>query len=290
MKKSLGHLPKYKKEELKEIVNIIQTVVKKKAEMIILFGSYARGDWVEDIYTEGHITYEYKSDFDILVVVKTRTFVNTENVWRKIEDLFEKSTVVKTRVSLIAHDIEFINRMLAKGQYFFSDIKKEGIYLYNTGKFKLARRRKLKPLERKESAQKDYDHWFNSAGEFLEFFQIATDKRYLHKAAFELHQATERYLAALLLVFTGYKPKTHDLKELVQSASNQDPTILTVFPKTEKLEKKRFSLLRRAYIDARYDMENFKVTREDLQWLGERVRKLRDITEKVCRKKISSFV
>ena len=85
-------------------------------------------------------------------------------------------------------------------------------------------------------------------------------------------QATERYLAALLLVFTGYKPKTHDLKELVHSASNQDPAVLTVFPQTDKLEKKRFSLLRRAYIDARYDMENFKVTKEDLQWLGDRVR------------------
>ncbi|MCG8333900.1 MAG: HEPN domain-containing protein, partial [Proteobacteria bacterium] len=96
-------------------------------------------------------------------------------------------------------------------------------------------------------------------------------------------------LAALLLVFTGYKPKTHDLKELVQSASNQDPSLIMVFPKTDKLEKKRFSLLRRAYIDARYDMENFKVTREDLQWLGERVRKLRDITADTCRKKISSF-
>ena len=28
--------------------------------MIILFSSFARGDWVDDIYTEGHITYEYK--------------------------------------------------------------------------------------------------------------------------------------------------------------------------------------------------------------------------------------
>ncbi len=285
----MGHLPKYKKEELKEIVNVIRTAVKKKAEMIILFGSYARGDWVEDVYTEGHITYEYKSDFDILVVVKTRTFANTENVWRKIEDLVEKSVVVKTRVSLIVHDIESVNRMLTKGQYFFTDIKKDGIYLYNSGKFKLARRRKLKPLERQQSAQKDYDHWFTSAGEFLDYFDFGFQKNRLHTAAFELHQATERYLAALLLVFTGYKPKTHDLKELVQSAANQDPVLLTVFPKTDKLEKKRFSLLRRAYIDARYDMENFKVTREDLQWLGERVRKLRDITEKICRRKISGF-
>lgn len=36
--------------------------------MVILFGSYAKGEQVEDIYSEKGTTYEYKSDFDILVV------------------------------------------------------------------------------------------------------------------------------------------------------------------------------------------------------------------------------
>ena len=63
MKTSLTHLPKHKREELKEITSIITSKV--EVEMVILFGSYARGNWVEDTYTEGHITYEYKSDYDI---------------------------------------------------------------------------------------------------------------------------------------------------------------------------------------------------------------------------------
>ena len=37
-----------------------------KLEKIILFGSYARGTWVEDGYVKAGITYEYKSDFDLL--------------------------------------------------------------------------------------------------------------------------------------------------------------------------------------------------------------------------------
>jgi hypothetical protein len=44
MKKSLAHLPKHKREELKLVTEIIldecPTVL-----MVILFGSYARGDW-----------------------------------------------------------------------------------------------------------------------------------------------------------------------------------------------------------------------------------------------------
>ena len=68
MKRSLSHLPKHKQQELNEITSI--TKANPGVEMVILFGSYARGDWVEDIYTEGHITYEYKSDFDILICLK----------------------------------------------------------------------------------------------------------------------------------------------------------------------------------------------------------------------------
>lgn len=46
MKTSLFHLPSHKQEELRIISDAILTRV--PAEMIILFGSYARGEWVED--------------------------------------------------------------------------------------------------------------------------------------------------------------------------------------------------------------------------------------------------
>ena len=39
--------------------------------MIILFGSYARNEWVEEKYDEEH--YKYQSDFDILVIVETKS-------------------------------------------------------------------------------------------------------------------------------------------------------------------------------------------------------------------------
>jgi predicted nucleotidyltransferase len=66
MKTTLSHLPQHKQDQLKALTQII--LDKVPAEMIILFGSYARGDWVED-YQE---KYEYVSDFDILIVTKDR--------------------------------------------------------------------------------------------------------------------------------------------------------------------------------------------------------------------------
>jgi len=50
---------------------------------------------------------------------------------------------IKTPISPIVHDIDFINRRLEKAQYFFSDIKKQGIVLYDSGQLKLKEPREL---------------------------------------------------------------------------------------------------------------------------------------------------
>ena len=64
MRDSLAHLPKNKRNDLARIVERIRERV-DSIQMIIPFGSYARGKWVEDTCTKGHITYEYISDFDV---------------------------------------------------------------------------------------------------------------------------------------------------------------------------------------------------------------------------------
>jgi predicted nucleotidyltransferase len=71
MKKSLTHLPQHKQDELELIKDVILEKI-PDVRIIMLFGSYARGDWVEDIHTEGHNTHVYESDFDILVATKTK--------------------------------------------------------------------------------------------------------------------------------------------------------------------------------------------------------------------------
>ena len=116
MKISLNHLPQRKKGELARIVSIIRESA-RQAEMIILFGSYARGDAVEDVTTEGNTTYEYSSDFDILVIVESKALADNTDLWHSIEDEAGKLPV-QTPIKIIAHEIEFVNNKLSKGQYF----------------------------------------------------------------------------------------------------------------------------------------------------------------------------
>jgi predicted nucleotidyltransferase/HEPN domain-containing protein len=287
MKKSLAHLPKYKRDELRRVKEIIldecPTVL-----MIILFGSHARGDWVEDRHVEDGVLHEYLSDFDIMVIVRSNRIVNSKDTWRRAETRARRPPN-RTQTTLIVESIETVNNALARGHYFYTDIKKEGILLYDTGEFQLARARKLDPRERRGNARAHFEQWFTSAQEFYGYYESGLEKGQYKSAAFLLHQAVERFFDATLLVFTNYRPRLHDLETLSHMVAGCDPAFLTVFPRATDEEKERFELLRRAYVEARYN-PGYKITREQLEYLAQRVKKLQDLTKKICEARIEAYL
>ncbi len=287
MKESLNHLPQRKRGELARIVSIIRDKA-PTTEMIILFGSYARGDAVEDVTLQGNTTYEYSSDFDILVIVEDESLANKNIFWYSIEDKAGKLPV-QTSVTLIAHDINFVNRKLEKGQYFFSDIKAEGVALYDSKNYKLAEAKKLSPKQRLGQAKADFKQWFESANGAYRQFKHAMDDRDYKWAAFMLHQAAECFYGTVLLVYTNYKPKTHKLDKLRKMVGQHDPVFFKTFPLDTDEERHCFDLLRQAYVKARYD-ENYKITPQELKYLARCVELLREQTETSCNTKMESFV
>jgi HEPN domain-containing protein/predicted nucleotidyltransferase len=286
MKRSLSHLPERKKYEVCKVREIILQC-EKKCEMIILFGSFARGDWVEDKYFEDHITYEYQSDFDILILVRSRGKAS-KGPWMQIERAIRENPNIKTPVSIIVHTVDEFNEKIRHAEYFFNDIKKEGIILHDSGNFKLERRRKINLKLRIEKAEEDFGYWNEKAKDFYDNYEFCCSKQKYETAAFMLHQAAEHAYTALLLVYTGYKPKLHDLEKLGDQAVQHDPRFLAIFPRQTKEQKKRFELLKNAYIDARYK-KDYKITPEELEYLGERVKALHDLTQKSCTEKIKSL-
>jgi HEPN domain-containing protein/predicted nucleotidyltransferase len=289
MKKSLAHLPLYKKQELKRLKSIILEKA-PTAQFIILFGSHARGDWVDDEYTEGHITYSYKSDFDILVITDDKETCTNESLWMQVENeyyglFYSQRTPVD---DIIRHHIQEVNNKLREGHYFFSDIKKEGILLYDSGNYKLERRRKIDPARRLEIAVEDFEQWFESANEFYWGYESFFKRKSYKNAAFMLHQATERFYSAVILVFSGYRPKLHNIEKLGTTAASHYPEFIKIFPRKNAEEKRLFQLLKDAYIDARYK-KDYSITKDELTYLAKRVEKLRNLVEKACKAKIKSL-
>ncbi|RFA29888.1 hypothetical protein CAI21_08625 [Alkalilimnicola ehrlichii] len=286
MKTDISHLPDNKQRELRLIVETITALV--DVELIVLFGSYARGNWVEDSYVEGHITYEYRSDYDLLVVTDLVRTKKSKPLWSKVEQRVHEHPALKTWPNLIVEDCRPLQKHLQEGHYFYTDLYKEGIVLYDSGRVELEPPRELDAKERKEQAQEDFEFWFNSADEFFIDFQNAFERGSYAKAAFELHQSVERFYNTVLLVYTGYKAKQHDIEKLRKQVVTCDPRFIPVFPHVTKEDKKRFELLKKAYIESRYN-KKFKASREDLEWLAQRVEHLRSLVEQSCRERIQSF-
>lgn len=284
MQTSLEHLPAQKQRELARILEIIRSKV--EVELVILFGSFARGDWVSDNYVEDSVTYEYQSDFDILVVAKSKKLEENSGIWNALEDIFLKTPGIKTPVNLIVDNIHFVNDRILEGNYFYTDIKKEGILLYTSGNFNLSEPKVLSQVEQQKLAARDYDFWYKKAQSFLKDFQHNMEDEEWNNAAFHLHQVTEALLVAVALVFTGYRPKTHDIGKIEALVVDHLPNIRDIFPRKTEEQRHNFELLRKAYVDSRYKAD-YVISKEELLYLMECVENLMTLVVTVCAKKIT---
>lgn len=284
MKTSLSHLPQIKQEQILQITEIIKEVA--VPEKVILFGSYAKGKYVEHRYTGSDgILYEYISDYDFLVVTKD----SPVKAYELDDEITTRAEKIQPALNIEIHEINYINEGLEFGQYFFSDIIKEGILLYDTNIVHFAEPKELTPAEEKAIAKRYFDIWFPAGSEFLETVSFSLQRGKYKIGAFLLHQAAESFYYTTLLVFTGYKPKTHNLKKLRKQAKKLSVELFLVFPvETNKHDRNLFDLLKRGYIDARYRTDYF-ITKAELIELIQRVKKMQAICEQICIKRIESF-
>jgi uncharacterized protein len=279
MKTSLDHLPEPKRAKLDALVAIFREALPKG--LLVLFGSHARGDWVDDDETG------YQSDFDLLAVVRDPKQAGDAGLFRGLEARLREAAA-PTLVTLIAHDLKFINHEIRMGQYFFGDIANEGVLLYAGEKLDFAKPKALNARERLQLGEHNYGYWFDSASEFFRGSRYYGGRGLLSHAAFLLHQAAERYYHAASLVLSGYKDRTHDLEKLAQKAAEQHPRLVEALPKTEPEDERLFTLLRKAYIEARYN-KAYRINLDELSALQGRVLGLAGRVREASLEKLASF-
>jgi uncharacterized protein len=299
MKTDVNHLPEGKRRELAFVVDALRegfafaiarrTMPKIRGGRllkIILFGSYARGDWVEDPVGR------YFSDYDLLVVVDREELTDVPEFWAKTEErLLEElasGRILRTPVSIIYHSLEDVNEKLRLGRYFFIDILRDGVLLFEEPGHPFAEPQPLSPAEALRETREYYDEWFESAVTFLQTSNDLAQRERPKEAAFLLHQATERFYHCLFLVRTLYSPKTHNLNQLRQLAEATEPRLKEVWPRETKSERRCYELLREAYVKARYS-RHYRISEEQLTWLSGRVELLRRIVRELCEERIATL-
>lgn len=297
MKTALDHLPPRKRAELDEVVRILfaefedalagRNAPHRKAGRIlkvILFGSYARGDWVEDPVGG------YFSDYDILVVVNHDELADPVEYWTQAEDhLMRAQTIsktIRTPVNPIYHSFTDINALLKKGRPFFVDIIRDGIALYEAPDHLFTPPSKLPPDEAREEAAQNFQKWFTAGAEFLGTAQYAAAQGWNNRAAFLFHQATEQFYHCTMLVLTLYSSKSHKLNFLRSQCEGQDARLIAAWPRDTRFAQRCFELLRSAYVNARYS-DHYKITMEELDWLCDRISHLQSLVKDICEKRLA---
>ncbi|SCB58103.1 hypothetical protein GA0061105_10427 [Rhizobium aethiopicum] len=290
MKSSLNHMPLRKQREIGRVLEIIHeefedalkdgtAEFKKRGRIlkIILFGSYAKGGWVDEPFT----MKGYRSDFDLLIIVNNRKLCEFAEYWHKAADRLIHDKAIETPVSFIVHSRREVNTYLKEGQYFFSDIRKEGIILYELDDEPLAEPQPLSPADRLRVAKEHFSNRIRLLEQFAEGAAFHITRGNLDVAAFDLHQTVEQAYECILLTLTNYGPPSHNIKFLRSLAEEQDRRLAEAFPRDQHRERAWFNTLNEAYVKARYS-KHFEISEEALAWLAKQTALLLEIVKTVC--------
>ena len=300
MRSALDHLPPPKQRELERVVKILfeafddasalATGKRKLGRIlkVILYGSHARGGWVD----EPHTAKGYQSDFDLLVIVNRADVADRVTYWSTADERLTRELSVthalRTPVNFIVHTLQEVNDGLAHGRYFFMDVAKDGIAIYDADGSELHQPIPKTPERALAMAREYFDEWSSSSMRRHEVARFDLARGFLKECAFDLHQTVERLYNCVLLVCTFYAPHVHNLGFLRTQAERLDRRLIHVWPRDTRRESAMFEKLKDAYVKARYS-KHYQVTEDELTWLGERVEELGQAVHAICTDRIAEL-
>ena len=301
MRTDLDHLAANKQRELERVKAIIfeefEDAValstmgwKKKGRIdkIILYGSYARGGWVD----EPHTAKGYRSDFDLLIIVNDKRLTDKIDFWSKLEDGLTRELAIDktlhTPVNFIVHTLQEVNDGLAHGRYFFMDVARDGIALYEYDDKELHQPKPKTPEQALAMAREYFEEWFPAAMKRFGGAQYYREQGHFKDAAFDTHQAVERLYHCVLLVCTFYTPHVHNLGFLRTQAERIDMRLVDAWPRALKADRARFEKLKEAYVKARYS-KHYRISEADLLWLATHVEELGRAVQAICSERIAAL-
>jgi predicted nucleotidyltransferase/HEPN domain-containing protein len=301
MRSDLDHLPANKQRELERVVQIVFEEFedalalashewKKKGRIlkVILYGSYARGGWVD----EPHTAKGYQSDYDLLVIVNDKRLTDRVKYWAKVDDRLMReygiAGTIKTPVNFIVHTLQEVNDGLAHGRYFFMDVARDGIALYQSDDTELHQPKPKTPHAALAMAKEYFEEWMPSGASFLKGYRFYMQERDWKKAAFLLHQGAEALYHCVLLVRQNYTPHNHNIAFLRTQAERLDVRLVHVWPRDNRKQRAMFEKLKEAYVKARYS-KHYRITGEELSWLGEQVEELGRVVHTICLERIAQL-
>lgn len=298
-KTSLSHLPKTKRAEVAWVKKLIfaefeEAIAGRRAPEVrdgtivklVLHGSYASGAWVDDP------SGRYFADYEFLILVSSDRLADVGEFWLECQKklLFASTDreELRTPVSLTIMSFERFSAQVEQGNRYFQNIIQEGVVVHDADPTSWPHGDVAAAANPVAEAELHLEEGLALVAEFLGSAKLSAANGWFRKAAFDLHQATERLYNIALLVIVGRTPHTHNIVELRRLAESASERLQAVWPTETKEDRRCFELLRAAYNKSRYN-RYYRVTQSEANWMIEQVEYLSDLVEEACDAWIDRF-
>jgi len=294
MRRGIDHVPVTERRELERIVEMILDEfddvlslaqrdwrTNGRIDKIVLYGSYARGEWVDEHFTR----VGKHSDWDLIIIVNDERLANRSKYWQNVTERLSREYEITHRlrspVQYFVYTMDQINTSLENGRYFFTDIIRDGVIIYEKDDSDFSLPQPLPPSDEYSMSKRYFDEWFRGASQFYGVYEFSFGNGWLKNAAYQLHQCVEKLYQTALLVYTLYTPHSRNVVELRRLAEKFLPNLIQAWPRDEEEEIAAFEQLQHAYVKGDYPLD-YEIAEDRLAWLGERTRLLSDLIRAGC--------
>lgn len=300
MRTDLNHLPLSKQRELDRVVEILfqgfreatqeATGRRKSARIlkVILFGSYARGDWVDAPFDAN----QFMSDYDILVIVNQKELTDGVLYWEGTEqrlfDAHQVEKIIRTPVNFIVHTLQQVNDGLSHGRLLFTEIARDGVILYQSDDRPLAEPKPKTPAQAYNAAKEYFEELFPGAMRRFALAEIGQERGWFSDAAFDFHQATEKLYRCVLTTLTFYAPRSTNIVFLRGMAEGLDRRLFDAWPRATHADRAMYQKLKDAYRKGQHS-KHFEISPGELDWLKSRIEVLGTIVHQVCTERVAKL-
>lgn len=300
MRIDLNHLPIAKQRELDRVVEMLfqgfreatqdATGRRKSARIlkVILFGSYARGDWVDAPFDANQFT----SDYDILVIVNQKELTDGALYWEETDqrlfDAYQVEKIIRTPVNFIVHTLQQVNDGLSHGRPLFTEIAKDGVILYQSDDRPLAKPMPKTPEQAYLMSKEYFEDLFPAAMRRFALAKISHERSWFSDAAFDFHQTCELLYKCVLATMTLYVPRSTNIVFLRSMSEGLDRGLFEAWPRGTHANRAMFQKLKDGYRKGKYS-RHFEISPTELEWIIGKIEILGALVHDACSQHISKL-
>jgi hypothetical protein len=184
--------------------------------------------------TSPHTAKGYQSDYDLLIIVNDKRLTDRVKYWAKVDDRLMReygiAGTIKTPVNFIVHPAG-VNDGLAHGRYFFMDVARDGIALYQSDDTELHQPKPKTPHAALVMAKEYFEEWMPAASDFSESAAHLIGKGRYKEQPFCFIKRLRACIMPFFFSVTFYTPHVHNLAFLRTQAERLDVRLVHVWPR-----------------------------------------------------------